>query len=117
MRMLLATIVIVLAGYATSHNPEQAVFQMRTDQNVGLRAAVEYKRLKPCATPAVQPCSDKAIVGQLQKADEVSDKALGAAESAVRTPGFGQSIVDSAVTAAQAALAAFQSIVATLRKE
>ena len=108
-----ALLALALAGCATGGSPQEVVFQARGAQNVALRAAVEYKRLAPCATPAKQPCSDKAVVAQLQKADEVADRALAAAESAVRTPGFGDNVIQSAVTAAQAALGAFQSIVST----
>ncbi len=115
MRKLALALLIALAGCASApQSPEQVVFQARTAQNVALRAAVAYRELKPCLPVKVQPCSEKAVVTQLQLADRVSDQALGAAETAVRTPGFGASIVSSAVTAATAALAAFQSIVATL---
>jgi hypothetical protein len=107
-------LLLLLTACATPQNSEQAVFQMRGAQNVALRTAVAYKELKPCAEPKAQPCSEKRVVTQLQLADTVSDKAIGAAENAVRTPGFGQNIIDSAVTAAEAALAAFQSIIATL---
>lgn len=114
LKMLLAVALLALASAcATPQSPQEVVFQARGAQNVALRAAVEYKRLTPCAVPAKQPCSDKAVVAQLQKADKVADTALAAAESAVRTPGFGANVIDSAVTAAKAALAAFQSIVAT----
>jgi len=109
---------VLTSGCAINpQNPEQTVFQMRGTQNVVLRAAVEYKELKPCATPKVQPCSDKVVVTQLQLADKVTDTALSAAESAVRTPGFGKNIVDSAISAANAALVAFQTIVATIERK
>ena len=112
MRKLLAVLAVVaLTACASVQSPQEVVFQARGAQNVALRAAVEYKRLAPCAVPAKQPCSDKAVVAQLQKADTVSDQALQAAESAVRTPGFGANVIDSAVTAAKAALSAFQAIV------
>jgi len=106
----------LLAGCAggTLQRPDQVVFAARGAQNVALRAAVGYKELKPCAAVPVQPCSDKAVVAQLQLADRVADQALGAAESAVRSKGFGADIVNSAVTAATAALSAFQAIVATI---
>lgn len=115
MKVLYAGIAaLLLAACATVQSPQETVFAARAAQNVVLRAAVEYKRLTPCAVPIKQPCSDKAVVAQLQKADTVADKALAAAEIAVRTPGFGKDVVDSAVTAAKAALAAFQSIVASV---
>ena len=108
------SLALVLAGCGTAPiSPQEIVFQARSAQNVALRGAVEYRRLAPCAVPAKQPCSDKAVVAQLQKADTVADQALQAAESAVRTPGFGTDVINSAVTSAKAALGAFQSIIAT----
>ena len=100
-----------LTGCASTQNPGEVVFAARGAQNVALRAAVGYKELKPC--PAPQPCADPAVVDQLRKADTVADNALGAAESAVRAK-FGQGIVQSAVSAATAALGAFQAIVSSL---
>lgn len=106
-------IVLLLAGCATPESPQQSVFQAKSAYAVALTAAVAYKRLPDCAR-AAQPCSDKAVVAQLQKADTVASTALDSAEHAVRTPGFGQNVVSSAVAAAQAALQAFTSITATL---
>lgn len=110
MKPLTALLLLALAGCATPQDPAQTVFQARTAQNVALRSAVTYKELTPCQTPPKQPCSDKAVVAQLQKADEVSDKALSAAESAVRSK-MDSGVISSAVEAAKAALSAFQSIV------
>ena len=100
-------------GCATPESPQQAVFQAKSSYAVALTAAVAYKRLPDCVG-APQPCSSAPVVSQLQKADNVAASALDAAESAVRTPGFGESIVASAVGSAKAALAAFLSITATL---
>lgn len=113
MKYVLATVLFALSVgcSTTAQNPQQVVFQMRGTQNVLLRAAVEYKELKTCENPKVQPCADKGIVNQLQLADRVTDTALNAAETAVRVPGFGKSIIDSAIAAAGSALSAFQTIV------
>lgn len=112
MLFVMLALVVGCAGGLTQ--PDQVVFQARTAQNVALRGAVAYKELKPCQAQPVQPCSDPKMVTQLRLADTVSDQALGAAEIAVRTPGFGKDIINSAVTAATAALAAFQAIVTTI---
>ena len=107
MRKLAALVAfLAITGCATVQTPQDAVFQARGAQNVALRTAVEYKRLPLCNVPAKPPCSDKAVVAQLQKADTVSDQALGAAESAVRSKNFGADIAYNSVTAARAALAA-----------
>lgn len=106
-------LVLALAGCATPDTPSQAVFQAKSSYAVALTAAVAYKRLPDCSG-APLPCSDRVVVAQIQKADNVAAAALDAAESAVRSPGFGESIVASAVGSAKAALAAFLSITATL---
>jgi hypothetical protein len=113
MKMLIAVIALAIAGCATPQSSQQSVFQAKTAYAVALTTAVAYKRLPDCATRP-QPCSDKAVVAQLQKADTVAATALDAAETAVRTPGFGESVIRSSVTAARAGLDAFLSIVNTL---
>lgn len=105
--------VLLLSGCATPETPQQAVFQAKSSYAVALTAAVAYKRLPDCSR-APQPCSDKAVVVQLQKADNVASTALDAAETAARSPGFGQDIVSTAVGSAKAALSAFLSITSTL---
>lgn len=102
-----------LGGCAAPESPQQSVFQAKSGYAVALTAAVAYKRLPDC-TKAPQPCSDKAVVTQLQKADTVASTALDAAETAVRTPGFGDAVVASSVTAARSALDAFVSITTSL---
>lgn len=111
---LILVLVLVMAGCAAPQSPQQSVFQAKSGYAVALTAAVTYKRLPDC-TKAPQPCSDKAVVAQLQKADNVAATALDSAESAVRTPGFGKDVVNSAIAAANAALAAFTSITSTLK--
>jgi hypothetical protein len=111
MRALL--FVLFLTACATPETAQQAVFQTKSGYEVALTAAVAYKRLPPCEK-AAQPCSDKSVVAQLQKADKVAYDALRAAESAVRTPALGQGSANAAVTAARAALDAFVSITTSL---
>lgn len=98
----------------TTQTPQQTIFEAKSGYAVALTAAVAYKRLPNCKA-AKPPCSDSAIVAQLQKADTVAASALDAAEAAARTPGFGDSVVASSATAAQAALRAFVSITSTLQ--
>lgn len=101
-------------GTGQPQSPQTAVFAVRTSYAAALTAAVAYKRLPVCGTPVVLPCSDPKVVTQLQKADDVASTALDSAENAVRTPGFGKDIANSALTAANAALQAFLTITATL---
>lgn len=114
-RLFAVAILTLVAACATApQNAEQTVFQARTAQNVALRAAIGYAELPACREPKVQPCADKEVVDQLKLASRVTDQALTAAETAVRTPGFGTNVISSAVAAGTSALAAFQTIVATL---
>lgn len=102
-------------GMPVGQTPEQVVFQAKSAYSAALTAAVAYKRLTPCSDTVKQPCSDPAIVKQLQKADTAASTALDAAETAVRTPGFGKDVITTATTAARAALDAFVSITTTLK--
>jgi hypothetical protein len=126
-RMILAAILAIVTlafagcaapgappGSAASAQPQQVVYQAKVAFNTALTAAVAYKRLPTCAVPARLPCSDPAVVAQLTKAANVADAALDAAEDAVRTPGFGTSVLSSAAAAAQAALTAFLAISSNL---
>ncbi len=108
-------ILLALAGCATPETPQQAVFAAKSGYATALTAAVAYKALSDCSR-APPPCSDYAVIVQLRKADDVAAAALDAAESAVRTPGFGESVIASAVGSAKAALAAFLSITSTLSR-
>lgn len=114
MKLMLIAAVLALAACATPQSPAESVFQAKTAHAVALRSAVAYRELPRC-NPAPQPCHDPAVVQQLQKADRTADAALDAAEAAVRTPGFGESVIASAVASAKAALAAFTSITDGLR--
>lgn len=99
----------------TDASPATIVFQAKTAYATALVAAVTYKNLPKCASPAVQPCSDPAIVAQLQKADNVAAVALDTAEAAVRTPAIGTDAISKAVSAGQMALQAFVAISTNLR--
>lgn len=100
-------------GTVAGVSAERAVFATKTAYEAALTAAVAYKNLPVCATPAKPPCSNPAIVTQLRKADNVAAGALDAAEAAVRTPSIGTTARDQAVNAANAALAALQAVLTT----
>lgn len=113
MKKFILIIALAVAGCSTPQSPAETVFQAKTAHAVALRSAVAYRELPAC--PKAPVCHDPAVVAQLQKADRTADAALDAAEAAVRTPGFGESVIASAVASAKAALAAFTSITDTLR--
>jgi len=107
--------VAILSGCAGTTTPQQGVYSAKTQYAAALTIAVSYKRLPVCSATVKLPCSDPKIVAQLQKADNVAAASLDAAENAVRTPGFGKDVAQSALAAANAALAAFVSITSTLQ--
>lgn len=99
---------------ATPDTPQQAVFAAKSAYATALTAAVAYKRLPTCSPTRPAPCSHPDLVAQLQKADIVAAASLDAAEAAARTPLVGATATGRAVQAAQAALAAMTSLVASL---
>ena len=108
-----------LPGVLGKPTPAQVVYVAKTDYAAALTVAVAYKKLPLCVpavegTPKQLLCSKAEVVLQLRKADDAADAALDAAESVVRTPGFGKDIVDSALASVKAATAALTSITATL---
>jgi len=98
---------------ATTLTPQQTVFEAKASYELALTAAVAYKNLPSCEK-SQPPCSTPAVVAQLQKAQPVVRQALDAAESAVRTPGFGTDVVNTSIIAATSALRAFTAITASL---
>lgn len=100
--------------YTTNAAAERAVFTAKSGYSVVLATAVAYKNLRPCAVPAAQPCSDPAVVAQLQRADNVASMALDAAEAAVRTPSVGSTARDRAIATANSALAALSALISNL---
>lgn len=89
---------------------QRDVYAAKEAYGVAERLATAYAKLPRCATPAVQPCSDQAVVDQITKARNIARDSLNAAQNAVDTPGFGSDIISTAVTAAQAAMSAFTSV-------
>lgn len=93
---------------------QRTVYAAEGDYKLALIAANAYVKL-PLCTESKPPCATLTVVRQIQKAQPVARQALDAAESAVRTPGFGADVVNTAVTAGTAALSAFVSITNTLK--
>lgn len=93
---------------------QRAVFDAEGKYQVALIAANTYVNL-PLCDKAKPPCATLSVVRQVQKAQPVARAALDAAESAVRTPGFGADVVNTAVTAGTSALSAFVTLTATLK--
>lgn len=115
MKNLLASalLAILLVGCVTPQSGAQTVFQAKQDYAVALTAAVAYKRLPACGATAPKLCSDKAVVTQLQKADDAAIALLDGAETVARTGGGN---VAMALSAAEQSVKAFVSLTKTLEK-
>lgn len=108
---------ITACATAPPSTPAQAVYATTGAYTAALTAAVAYKRLPPCsqAQPREVACSSDRVVAELQKADDVAFEALSAAQRAVRTPGFAEDRMRTAVAVAGQAVQAFYSIATRVR--
>lgn len=97
-------------------NAQRTVFTAKSSYVALLKVAVAYKELRPCSATVTLPCSDPAIVAQIQKADNVASMAIDAAEAAVRTPQVGATAQDRAIATANSALAALSALVSNLTR-
>lgn len=114
---IITAFLIAACGTVTApQSPAQGVFAAKAAYASALTVAVAYKQLPSCA-PANHPpiCSDAAIVKSLQDRDDIAAPALDAAERAVRTPGFGQSALQTFVISANNAVASLTDITSKLR--
>lgn len=118
LKQLGAAVVVALAlvACAIPNTPQQTVYAAKATYVGAAETALRYMNLPRCAAPAVQPCSSQAVVDGIKKADNIAFAALEQAEAVVRTPGFGESAVTSAVAAAQGAVRAFVEIVPQISK-
>jgi pyruvate/2-oxoacid:ferredoxin oxidoreductase alpha subunit len=118
MRKFLAVVAfacLTVFGCATKpQTPAQSVYAAQGTYAAALQIAVTYKQLPACVAGGPVLCSDPAAVAKVQEADDVAYDALTAAQNIVRTPGAGLN-VQTAITAATQAIAAFDSITATLK--
>jgi hypothetical protein len=114
MLLVLALAALVFACATAPQTPAQSVYAAQGAYASALTVAVAYKQLPTCdQAPRPTLCSDKAVVAKLQAADDVAYAALSAAQNIVRTPGAGVN-VQTAIAAAEQAVAALTSITATL---
>jgi len=115
MKRLFIVALLALSACATApQSPAQAVYAAHGNYAAALTVAVAYRRLPPCAPSGPPLCSDKRIVADLQKADNVAFDALSAAQRVARAPGAGAN-VQTAINAANQAIGAFSSITASLQ--
>lgn len=115
--MLGCTVAPQLATAPAAASPQVAVFAADGAYEAALVAAVAYARLPRCAAAVPQPCSQQGVVDQTVRARDVARDALAAARTAVRTPGFGADVGQTAVAAAQAAVQALTAITVNLTQK
>ena len=113
--IIVAAAITLLAACATApQTPAQSVYAVQGTYAAALNVAVAYKQLPPCQTGGPALCSEKTVVAKLQQADDVAYAALTAAQNIVRTPNAGLN-VQTAIAAANNAVAAMAAITATLK--
>lgn len=112
---LLCMVALALVACTAPKSPAQAVFQLKGDYAAALSIETAYDKLPTCGTDfSGYVCKDLKLAKTVRQIDDSAYAALGAAESAVRTPGFGEERVTTAVATATNAIAAFVSITSTL---
>lgn len=113
LRNLLALTLLLLTACVTPTTPSQTIYLAESNYAVALRLELAYSALPRCKV-AEAPCSDVSVIKTVQKADDVAWSAIKNAQTAVRTPGFGDAKVTTAVASAQALTQAFLDITKTL---
>lgn len=113
-RILVSCLLAVIAGCATTGGtPQRSIYQIKSEYQVALAAAVAYKALPACgAAGAPLVCADPTIVAKLQQADSVAGPAIQAAENAVRDPSFNTSTANAVLVSAEQALLVLTTITA-----
>ena len=104
------------AGLQTApQSPTQAVYAVEGDYAAALAVAVQYRSLPQCSASTAVLCSTPEVIAQVQKSDATAWTAIEAAQNTVRAPGVTSDAETAALTAAQQATSAFQTIAATLK--
>jgi hypothetical protein len=116
MKRIIATLFLAIIAACTTapKTPAQTVFLIESDYAAALTIAVQYKALPDCAIAQSVICSKLDVVAKIQKADDVAYPLLQAAQKVVRVEGAGAN-AQTAVMAAQQAVAALTSITQTLQ--
>ncbi|MDA8232849.1 MAG: hypothetical protein M0006_16075 [Magnetospirillum sp.] len=105
---------LIVAGLSACarQTPAAEVFELRAGYDAAVLVPVShYAALPACPQADNAPCADPAVLGRLRKADAAAKAALDAAEDSVRN--HPQTDSSAAIAAADAAVAAARTIVAT----
>lgn len=107
--------VLYLTACVSPKSAAQAIYQIEGDYSAALSLENNYDRLPTCGSPAAPiVCKTLKTAKLVRQIDDTAWDAIHAAQTAVRTPGFGKDQTMTAVATATSAVAAFTNIVATL---
>ncbi|HUZ65189.1 MAG TPA: hypothetical protein VMU82_15895 [Acetobacteraceae bacterium] len=87
----------------------QAVYEAEAAYAAALSVAVQYRALPACGTDAPAVCANPAVLAQLRQADATAWAALRTAQTLVQAGGDHP----TSLAAAQTAVAAFATLIAT----
>lgn len=107
---------LLAAGCTTPKTPAQSVLAATATYNGAGKVGLTYMALPRCTDGGPKVCSSQAVVDAIKTADNAAYATLTSAETVVRTPGFGDDAITSAVTAAKGAVDAFVAITNTVKK-
>ncbi len=115
-KLLLSVVMLALAACAVPESPAQTIYLVQSDYAAALKVELAYSNLPRCHLPAAPKiCSDVEVIQKLQRADDLAWIAIKQAQTAVRTPGYGEGKVITALASAKALTRAFVDITAKLK--
>lgn len=119
-KALLILCLVALGGFSgcdtvVPKTADQIVYDATAAYGAALTLEVTYAKLPRCTPTAPPLCSDPATVLKVAKIDDATWTAIQAAQQTVRTAGFGDSVLQSAATAASNAANAFKQITQQLK--
>ncbi len=116
MKKLFLFLPILLMACTTPDSPAQAVYAAEGSYAAALRLELAYSNLPRCfASNSPKICSEVSVIKKVQTADNVAWSAIKNAQTAVRTPGYGDSKITTAVASAVALTNSFVEITNQLK--
>ncbi len=107
---VVAMLAYLCAGCTLPQTPAQSVLAATATYNGAGKVALTYMALPRCTDGGPKVCSSPAVVDAIKTADNAAYATLKSAEAVVRTPGFGDDAITSAVAAARGAVDAFVAV-------
>ncbi len=116
MKKILLVLPILLMACTKPDTPAQDVYAAESTYAGALRLELAYSDLPRCGKPSSPPlCSDQKVLKSVRTADDAAWEAIQQAQTAVRTPGYGDSKVTTVVASAQALTKAFVGVANQLK--